>query len=344
MLKRCIALFTFSCLLLLNACSEPPRTLSFDEFFRSIQALNWFAISDAARAQNEGLTKAMPFDEHYLRSRHELLHSVDMARLSEEQRESIKYLKIQERYPERFFAWPPHTDVIKHTYKEVSDESLDEWLKLVLARLKAGRESQVILSRLERTQLLDYLAESRFDSAHKQALEQYLSEYKARSGIGLYQLPNGKEWYQSKLNYYSSQTHDPYELATFLSARVTAVNGSIEFSGSTESRFPAILAITAAYCDAMPGLNWRDSYVDIKRTLANCYERIPLSKWKVLAVVAEVDLGIHLYAWSQDQAMHRLQSRLALNDAQAHALLKNIAFYPATNMAILPYIKALSTI
>ncbi|KZN58580.1 hypothetical protein N482_21505 [Pseudoalteromonas luteoviolacea NCIMB 1942] len=338
-------LFTFSSLLLLNVCSEPRQSLSYDEFFKSTQALNWFAVSGMARVQNEDLTKTMPFDEHYLKSRHGLLHSVNMAGLSEEQRESINYLKIQERYPERFFAWPSHIDVIKHAYKVVSDESLDDWLKLVLARLKEGRKSNVILSRLERMQLLDYLTGSKFDSAEKQALVHYLSEYKARSGIGLYQLTNGKEWYQSKLNYYSGQTHDPYELTTFLSARITAVDGPIEISiKDTEPSLPAILEITATYCDAKPGLNWRDSYVDIKTTLANCYEHIPLSEWKVLTVVAEVDLGIHLYAWSQGQAMHRLQSRLALNDAQAHALLKNIAFHPASNMAILPYIEALSTI
>ncbi|WP_081310369.1 hypothetical protein [Pseudoalteromonas luteoviolacea] len=345
MLKISTLLFTFSGFLLISACSEPHQSLTYEEFFKSSKALNWFAISGNTHADDGGVAKfkAMPFDEGYLKSRHRLLHSVDMAVLSEEHRNSINYLKIQERYPERFFAWSPHLDVLARADRVVSQDSLNSWLMLVLARLREGYESKVILSRLERAQLLKYLTQSDYDSKEKQALVQYLSEYKVRSGIGLYQLPNGKEWYQSKLNFYSGQTHDPHELAAFLSAKTDAVDEPVESNiNNIGLRLPAILQITSSYCEAKSGLNWRDSYVDVEHTLANCYQYIPLSDLKVLTVLAEVDLGIHLYAWSQRQAMHRLQSRLALNDALAHALLNNIAFHPATNMAILPYIKASS--
>ncbi|TQF71524.1 hypothetical protein [Pseudoalteromonas luteoviolacea] len=340
MLKSFVVLFASFILLLLNACSEQKQQLSFEEFTESSKALNWLTQNQQERQRQ--LSSVMPFDDAYLKTRHELLYSIDTANLTSEQEDALDYLKIQERYPERFLVWPAYFNVLERAQGNVTDKALDEWLQLVVERLNKGRESNIVLNRLERNQLLDFLETSHYGSEQKNALTRFLRAYKVRSNIGLHQLPNGKEWYQSKMNFYLGQAVDPNELLTALSKQAERVPGEIEVALTSHINIskPVVLEMVERYCDAKEGYNWRDGYIDIKQTLLLCKQDIPESVYQWMVTVVQVDVGIHLYAWSQQQAMHRLQSRLALNDVQAYAILKNIVFHPATSMAILPNIKA----
>ncbi|MEL7479829.1 MAG: hypothetical protein AAGJ17_13270, partial [Pseudomonadota bacterium] len=54
---------------------------------------------------------------------------------------------------------------------------------------------------------------------------------------------------------------------------------------------------------------------------------------KAVLVLAEVDLGIHYQAWSEQQALVTLVQKLKIDNIQAKAFLKEIVFKPAAVLA-----------
>ncbi|MCF2860072.1 hypothetical protein L1286_21555 [Pseudoalteromonas sp. SMS1] len=344
MLKRSAEFITLFMFISLSACSDHKQTISFSEFEKSSKILNW-----TTQAQLDDVHQAalmMPFDDMYLKSRHELLYSVETESLTSTELATLDYLKIQERYPERFLVWPAHVNVLARAHGVVPDKLVDSWLKLVTKRLQEGQASKIALNRLEREQLLSFLSTTDYVSEEKAALTRFLKAYKVRSNIGLHQLPNGAEWYQSKLNFYLGEVIEPNELLTLLRNKTETMPAQVVnvTEVSTDITRPVILGLVANYCKERAGYNWRDGYVDIRRTLAQCDQEIPVFVLQSLALIAQVDIGIHLFGWSQQQAMHKLQSRLALNEVQAYAMLKNIVFHPATSAAIIGHIKALDAL
>lgn len=147
--------------------------------------------------------KYLPFSEAYLKDRHLILKNVAFTTLTAEQQSELQYLIIQERYPERYLPWPAITNVAKY----LNSAQKAAWQKLVVSKLKEAQESKIFYNRYELEQLIDYSKSDNLDD-----LQAYLEGYKPRSRLGLYQLPNGKEWYQSKINYYYSAVEKPLTL------------------------------------------------------------------------------------------------------------------------------------
>ncbi|KZN65506.1 hypothetical protein N473_12400 [Pseudoalteromonas luteoviolacea CPMOR-1] len=339
MLRLSGMIAVLSSVLFLGACGEPDVRINVKQFEERTQSLNWFMLNSTSAS----IEKILPYDELYLARRNALLNSLDKAQLALNDQNTLTYLTIQQRYPERYLGWPVQANIVEKALKYFTPQQVDAWLKRTQMRLASARESNILLSRIEKAQLLAYLGTTKHQSNEKEALTVFLQQYRVRSGIGLSQLPNGSEWYQSKLNYYTSDVNSPHDLARLLSTVIEGAPKEITTDKQllTSSVLPTALALLDVGCEHVMGLNWRDHFIDIRKTIEQCKEQTDRNLLHVVAVIAEVDLGVHAFSWSQQQAMHRLQTRLNLDEAQAYALLKSIVFYPATILAYLDQLKHL---
>ena len=149
---------------------------------------------------------------------------------------------------------------------------------------------------------------------------------------GLQQLPNGKEWYQSKLNFYGNIQMPPNQVLAQLASDTELESktqlGDVAFSLNE----PSIVTLLGADCIKVGGLNWRDGFINIPATVAQCQQQLQPYE-PLLRVLMEIDIGIHVQGWSTKQAVVALNSRLALNEQQAQQLVNNIIYFPATIFA-----------
>ncbi|TMP24598.1 hypothetical protein CWB99_22020 [Pseudoalteromonas rubra] len=313
-------------------CTDPQVPISYENLSKQLKQLNWFAYQSSSEQADKMLE--LPFTEPYLEQRHNLLARADLDSLTETAQQEIQYLSIQQRYPERFLPWPAHLNIAKIAQQQLTSSQLDDWYKYVELRLNAARESKIVLSRVEKQQLLDYLTPdvTRHSSA-AQELVAYLESYRVRSSLGMYQLPNGKEWYQSKLNFYSGSVRAPEALFGELQSLAGKTNDAP--MKINVGMYEPVVHQLLANCDKVPGLNWRDGFVSLSQTVSQCKKTLTKGEAQVALSMMEVDLGVHYFAWSQKQALLALQSRLALNEDQAFVVLKNILFYPATSFVLL---------
>jgi len=301
--------------LLLVACSEKSIQTTFTEAQLSIKEINTALLN----AQKVDEVKYLPFSEAYLKDRHLILKNVAFTTLTAEQQSELQYLIIQERYPERYLPWPAITNVAKH----LNSAQKAAWQKLVVSKLKEAQESKIFYNRYELEQLIDYSKSDNLDD-----LQAYLESYKPRSRLGLYQLPNGKEWYQSKINYYYSAVEKPITLL----AKIQKVSSEQKSNSTILENFD-LIEVAKQNCKIEAGLNWIEQYINLPATFKNC-DMSKLSKYrKAVLVLAEVDLGIHYQAWSEQQALVTLVRKLEIDNIQAKALLTDIIFKPAAVLA-----------
>ena len=215
--------------------------------------------------------------------------------------------------------WPAITNVAKH----LNSAQKAAWQKLVVSKLKEAQESKIFYNRYELEQLIDYSKSDNLDD-----LQAYLESYKPRSRLGLYQLPNGKEWYQSKINYYYSAVEKPITLL----AKIQKVSSEQKSNSTILENFD-LIEVAKQNCKIEAGLNWIEQYINLPATFKNC-DMSKLSKYrKAVLVLAEVDLGIHYQAWSEQQALVTLVRKLEIDNIQAKALLTDIIFKPAAVLA-----------
>ncbi|WP_404390281.1 hypothetical protein [Pseudoalteromonas phenolica] len=301
--------------LLLVACSEKSIQTTFTEAQLSIKEINTALLNE----QKVDEVKYLPFSEAYLKDRHLILKNVAFTSLTAEQQSELQYLIIQERYPERYLPWPAITNVAKH----LNSAQKAAWQKLVVSKLKEAQESKIFYNRYELEQLIDYSKSDNLDD-----LQAYLEGYKPRSRLGLYQLPNGKEWYQSKINYYYSAVEKPITLL----AKIQKVSSEQKTNSTILENFD-LIEVAKQNCKIEAGLNWIEQYINLPATFKNC-DMSKLSKYrKSVLVLAEVDLGIHYQAWSEQQALVTLVQKLEIDNIQAKALLTDIIFKPAAVLA-----------
>ncbi|PAY02589.1 hypothetical protein CKO50_04165 [Pseudoalteromonas sp. HM-SA03] len=248
----------------------------------------------------------------------------------------LDYLRIQERYPERYLPWPSYISVLKNIEGRVSGEELELWLKFVITKLKEADESNIRLNRFEREAMIKQLEDSNIDAPSRSALLAYLSNYKPRAMLGLHQLPNGKEWYQSKLNFYGAIQDSPNKVLATLSKFDNQNSKANVLKVMPDTQQPYILELLPANCQRIAGLNWRDGFINVPSTVAKCTKAIEQYKALIVTLMA-VDVGIHYQGWSQKQAFVALNSKLALNEQQAQQLIANIVYFPATIFAAYPH-------
>lgn len=301
--------------MLLVACSEKSIQTTFTEAQLSIKEINTALLNE----QKVDEVKYLPFSEAYLKDRHLILKNVAFTSLTAEQQSELQYLIIQERYPERYLPWPAITNVAKH----LNSVQKAAWQKLVVLKLKEAQESKIFYNRYELEQLIDYSKSDNLDD-----LQAYLEGYKPRSRLGLYQLPNGKEWYQSKINYYYSAVEKPLTLL----AKIQKASSEQKSNSTILENFD-LLEVAKQNCKIEAGLNWIEQYINLPATFKNC-DMSKLSEYrKAVLVLAEVDLGIHYQAWSEQQALVTLVQKLEIDNIKAKALLTDIIFKPAAVLA-----------
>lgn len=305
------------CTFLLSACNnEQSSTQDFQQTQAALKALN-SGFDTASNMQ----VKALPFTEEYLEKRHETLNQANVNEFEAAQEAELNYLVIQQRYPQRYLPWPATVDVSN----QLSQSQKQQWHQFVFNRLKEAEESKIRLNRYELEALLRYVDEGT-------ELGLYLSKYRARGRLGLYQLPNGKEWYQSKLNFYAGAAQEPQQFLSELQS-INYNVGSVSVDLESQNR-GLIQVLLEKHCDVYSGLNWQDGYINLPATAVQC-DKQKLEQYKHLIItLAKVDLGVHFQAWSQKQALLELQNQLSISDVQAKLLLQNIVFYPATPFAL----------
>ncbi|MEI5660634.1 hypothetical protein R3P08_04485 [Pseudoalteromonas sp. UG3-1] len=337
MSKSHIPLLLLLFLSFLVGCTDSKTTiLTQQQLQQQLQQLN-VALQSSASAYTASTNTAstsltrLPFSDAYLARRHELLNS-QLSNSNATALKELSYLKIQERYPERFLPWPAHLPVLKNLTNQTTSAQVEEWLTLVKARLEAGLESKIKLSRIDLRLIIEQLAQSENNSAAFTALNNYLSSYKPRAMPGLQQLPNGKEWYQSKLNFYGNIQASPNQVLAQLASgsELEPIRQLGELTLSLNE--PAILTLLGPDCAQVGGLNWRDGFINIPATVGSCQQQLKPYR-SLLRVLMEIDIGIHVQGWSTKQAVVALNSRLALNEQQAQQLVNNIIYFPATIFA-----------
>ncbi|MCG7538651.1 hypothetical protein [Pseudoalteromonas sp. OF7H-1] len=330
MKKHLLFSLTLVAFIFLSACSEHKPVVSYQELRTSLISLN----SSLSHSSTDDIT-VLPFTEGYLQLRHALLSS-SLNEPDVMAHKELDYLRIQERYPERYLPWPSHIPVLKNVEGRVSVEELDLWLKFVITKLKEADESNIRLNRFERDAIIKQLEDSNIDAPSRSTLLAYLNDYKSRAMLGLHQLPNGKEWYQSKLNFYGAIQESPNKVLAMLSKIDEKKSKSIVLNTMPNTQQPYILEFLPANCQRISGLNWRDEFINVPSTVAKCTKAIEQHKALIVTLMA-VDLGIHYQGWSQKQAFVALNSKLALNEQQAQQLIANIVYFPATIFAAYPH-------
>ncbi|WP_158678213.1 hypothetical protein [Pseudoalteromonas sp. T1lg23B] len=315
----------------LAGCEKNTSKLNYHAAKQEIQLLNSLLIPTQSIEHNP----IFPFSESYLKRRHVIYQRIDERTLTKSQRDEINYLKIQQRYPERYLPWPTHVNVLDVALQQnVSQEALANWFETLIQTLESAKQSNIYLSRVELDKLKGYV----LNQPSGNLLMEYLRAYKPRSGIGLYQLPNGKEWYQSKLNFYYGEPLAPNVLLNKVQQALSKDNDKPVVGESFDLYKPAALQVLMQHCQQIEGLNWRDNYVNMPATLAQCELKLIPRTQRMLLALMEIDLGVHYQGWSYKQALITLQARVELTDEQASTLVENVALHPASVLVFLSHL------
>lgn len=299
-----------------SACTEQQKLSTFEEVQSQLKNINIVLLTNSKLKQS----KVLPFSEDYLKSRHTALSTADIQSLTEYQIEELQYLIIQERYPERFLPWPASINVATN----LNDAQKEAWQKLVITRLEEAKKSKIFYNRYELKKLKAYS-----ESESLTDLVEYFKAYKPRSRLGIYQLPNGKEWYQSKVNHYLGGVENPQ----IILANIQTLTSQYS-KHKSDSVALSISEIAKKHCSIVDGLNWEHGFINFSATFEQCEIKNLLAYKQATLVLAEIDLGIHYQAWSEQQAMVVINQKLALEQEKARALLEYVVMKPAAVLSL----------
>jgi hypothetical protein len=336
-------LFSFLLCLLLTSCAEKaPQYASFTQAQQALKAVN-IALYQPENIKNKALIdEQLPFSEAYLAKRHSIYQQLMQMQLTAQQSEQINYLVIAERFPERYFAWPAHTNVLANllTLSNTPAEYLKvrNWLQWVQRQLVNAEQSNLKLNKVELSLLTSYVQNAMNNSdtpntllAQLNSINDYLLAYTPRGSIGLYGLANGSAWYQSKLNYYSGQVHSPLQWLSIINERLkTQPLHPLEAVLTVPTEQSLVLQY-AKKVQPIPGLDWRTQYQDLPAMA----DKVTLSHFEksLLLALMETDVGVHIHAWTLPQARINLIKRLQISDTMANDLVTNIVLYPAQSFS-----------
>ncbi|MCO7250539.1 hypothetical protein [Pseudoalteromonas sp. Ps84H-4] len=330
MLRQIVFLLVAS--VMITACSEqPPRFNHFDEGQQALSNINNLLSNQSS---SDSVT-SWPFSNEYLQARHLNYQGLKSIALDESQQAQLNYLIIAERYPERYFVWPEQRDVVSRAInkKDYSAQKLAKWLELVQTQLMQAEESSLKLNKIElkllHSMVQNHLTNNDDEVVHSalSKLEQYLSQYTPRSKLGLVGLANGKDWYQSKLNYFGAKTQPPLTWLSNIQSQLKQIAiHNVAFHLPTSHSTPLVMQFFSQD-ENVAGLDWQLEYRDplqSKRELSAGEQYFWL-------VMMETDLGIHYHTWSEQQARVNLIKRLGVTKQEADWLIEDIILYPATS-------------
>lgn len=321
-----------------------------------------------------------PFDETYLIKRHQIYTDLSFFEISSETgaKAELDYLMIQQRFPERYFPWPSDINVLDtvltHTLTTQNSALLSDatiWLRFVQTRLEEATKSNIKLNKMAHSDLIARITlvneklknlnikESTELTEFRSALEQlktYVLKYKPRNMLGLRQLPNGVDWYQSKLNYFLGGVKAPDEWLIAIQSALKSLDGenvvAIDRMSDValqkqliEAGFilpqPLLTSLVSQFGidilnSKVNGLDWQQGYINYNEMFKSLYEKpgIINSNFKLFwLTIAEIDLGIHYQGWGLKQAEHVLNKRFDLTEDEVASLIEYVVFYPGQIMS-----------
>ncbi|MEO2266635.1 hypothetical protein V1358_04795 [Pseudoalteromonas sp. YIC-656] len=311
---RVLSLLSF---LLLVSCSNEPQ-LNATQTLTQLQSLNSKLVGDFTNEQ-----APWPYTEEYLKQRHQIYANVNAQTLSDAQLRTYDYLRTEERFVRRYQPWPLLLDVAEHSEQLQTPKlqsELAKWLTYVEAKLQQGERSKIYINQVERehmqAQLDALISISSTDSLSKaiRQLQDYLAQYIPRNQLGLSQLPNGKDWFQVKINYYSDQVHSPIQWMTAVQKQLNQAN-----ERSLEPLPKQALSVLG------DDLDWRQNYRDIKSWAKS--QQLSSAQAQLALIWMELDLGVHYQMWDKEFVMTALAQR-GVTPQVAEGLFKQVLRHP----------------
>ncbi|CAM3091152.1 hypothetical protein [Pseudoalteromonas distincta] len=340
--------FSLLLCLFLGACSKQPQPYeSFEEAQVALKTLNMALVQDDSKKTGKITKEQLVFSNAYLAERHTIYQNLMDIELNLNQIAQVNYLVIAERFPGRYFNWPAQVDVLKNMLafegSKNSPDSIITWLKSTQDTLDSAKQSNLKLNKIELTLLQSYVS-SAIDNndvqpalkSHIRAFNDYLASYKPRGSIGLRGLPNGTEWYQSKLNYFSGEVHSPLEWVTLLNEKIKVLDRVTFDSKMSTSHQKSFLAQYLSSEKLIEGLDWQTDYQDLPAMASNM-NMSDKGKTLMLAMM-ESDIGIHYHAWTLPQAKVNLIKRLEMSQEEAQYLVEDIILYPGQSFSFIQQI------
>ncbi|MCF2861268.1 hypothetical protein ABMY44_03715 [Pseudoalteromonas sp. Cnat2-41] len=304
--------------LLTTGCSEP-QSISATTSQQALVQLNAKLTGD--------LTSPLtpwPYSDAYLKQRHDLYQQFDRAALSNAQRATLDYLITEQRYVRRYQPWPLSSAIFRSEQAlqdSQTQEQAAQWLELVKSRLQQGEQSQIFVNRYELAmmqgeveRLIELADNSKLKSAAAQ-LQQYLANYRPRNQLGLSQLPNGTQWYQAKLNYYTGRVQAPIKWLMQIQSKLATLS---EY-GIAPLRQPD-------NDQRDVGLDWRQGYVN-KRLWAQ-QQSLSVEQTRLALLYMELDIGIHSQLWTEQMALTSL-AKQGISERRAKQMVYEVVAYPA---------------
>ncbi|GAA58522.1 hypothetical protein P20652_0377 [Pseudoalteromonas sp. BSi20652] len=338
---------TFSLLLclFLAACSkQAQRYESFEDAQIALKALNIALLQTDTRKTDKITKEHLVFSDVYLAKRHTIYQNLMDMQLSLNQIAQVNYLVIAERFPERYFNWPAQVNVLKNMLafenSKNTPDNVITWLKLTQDTLDGAKKSNLKLNKIELALLQSYVLSAIANDdvqpalkSHIRAFSDYLSSYKPRGSVGLRGLPNGTDWYQSKLNYFSGEVHSPLEWVTLLNEQIKLLERVALDNKLASSHQKSFLVQYLSAEKLIEGLDWQSSYQDLP-AMASTMSMSNEDKAIMLAMM-ETDIGVHYHAWTLPQAKVNLIKRLEINPKEAQYLVEDIILYPGQSFSFI---------
>ncbi|WP_158681401.1 hypothetical protein [Pseudoalteromonas sp. T1lg88] len=276
-------------LLLLAGCSDAPD-LNSQQAIAALQQLN-------ARLSGESsdTSQPWPYTEQYLKQRHDIYNAITRSQLTPAQAQTLDYLITEERFVRRYQPWPmaAKIDVDATAFQNPQwQHGLAGWLTYVEHTLELAKESKIFLNAVEVAHMqaqLGHFKDKGTEPALNKAitsLEAYLDKYTPRNQLGLSQLPNGAQWYQAKINYYSGQVRSPIQWFTHIQGKQKSLKETdVQPLPNRDS------------AQLLPDLDWRQNYGDLRGWAKE--QSLSPPQRRMALIWMEVDLGVHAHMWNE---------------------------------------------
>lgn len=315
-----IAFFTA---FLLLGCEKPVENKTQEELVAEYKALN--NLLQPIKQQVH--TPVWPFNNAYLTARDDILKQLLRADKSNTE---VALLTIEQRFTERFFPWPYNANPVLNyvnSNSHINDAALADFIAFTQDKMVSAYQDKVRLSHFELSRLLQHVAQAKSKLADYpnsvdalNIFNQYLVDYVPRRSPGIGALPNGKDWYQARLNYFVVSAQKPNDI----------LNRLLRIKTDLPSETKFLTCYTTNQCHNTNGLDWRTAYSNRLVEFNNIQFGIEQ------AIIAEVDYGIHAQAWSSEHALTVLVNELKASNDQANLILEKILKEPALAMVNIP--------
>ena len=325
-MNKITQLFVVFCLaFLVIGCEKQVQTRAKQELVAEFKQLNNLLLP----VSEQNTVLIWPFNDAYLIQRDQLLKQFMQAMPSDAE---VALLTIEQRFTERFFPWPHNANPITNylnTALTIDEQAIVTFINFTQKKMSRAYQDKVRLSHFELGALRNQVAQTKAKlNDYQQAylalgqFDDYLNTYLPRRGNGIGSLPNGKDWYQARLNYFVGSAVKPTDILNSVLAIKPAVKSEEQF----------INCFTTTQCANTLGLDWRTSYSNRLQEFAK------ISFGLEQATIAEVDYGVHAQSWSSEHALTVLIKQLEIDESQAEIILSNILKEPALAMVNLPLV------